>query len=77
VKQKEARATNGPRKAAERERREKRLLTALSTATPPYSRILRSWLAKKLDKPERYITPDDVQGVLAGKSRASNVARHR
>jgi len=67
VKQKEARASNGPRKAAERARREKRLMTALSNAKPPYSRILRSWLAKKIGKPEKHITPDDVKGVLAGK----------
>jgi hypothetical protein len=67
VKQKESRALNGPRKAAERVRREQRLMESLRNAKPPYSRILRSWLAGKLDKPEKYITPEDVQGVLSGK----------
>jgi hypothetical protein len=67
VKQKEARATNGPRKAAERQRREKRMLDTLRNAKPPYSRILRSWLAAKLEKPEKHITPADVKGVLAAK----------
>jgi hypothetical protein len=67
VKQKESRATNGPRKAAERVRREARLMTTLSEAKPPYTRVLRSWLSQKLGKPEKYITPEDVKGVLAAK----------
>ena len=67
VKQKEARATNGPRKAAERLRREKRLMTILNTAKPPYSKIIRNWLSNLLGKPEMHITADDVKGVLAKK----------
>ena len=67
VKQKEARATNGPRKAAERLRREKRLMAVLNAAKPPYSKIIRNWLSKILGKPEMHITPEDVKGVLAKK----------
>ncbi len=67
VKQKEARATNGPRKAAERLRREKRLMTILNKAKPPYSKIVRNWLSNLLGKPEMYITDADVKGVLAKK----------
>ena len=67
VKQKEARATNGPRKASERLRREKRLMTVRNAAKPPYSKIIRNWLSKILGKPEMHITADDVKGVLAKK----------
>ena len=67
VKQKEARAVNGPRKAAERLRREKRLMTILNTAKPPYSKIIRNWLSNLLGKPEMHITAADVKGVLAKK----------
>ncbi|HMP01016.1 MAG TPA: hypothetical protein PKD86_13700 [Gemmatales bacterium] len=66
VKQKEARATNGPRKAAERARREQRLLAELKACQPPYTKVLRSWLSAKLAKPEAKITPEDVKAVLAG-----------
>jgi hypothetical protein len=68
VKQKESRALNGPRKAAERKRREARLMNLLGSSKPPYSRIVRSWLSTKLGKPEMHITPDDVKQVLAAKS---------
>lgn len=67
VKQKEARAINGPRKTAERLRREKRMMTALNKAKPPYSKIMRNWLSNLLGKPEMHITAEDVKGVLAKK----------
>jgi hypothetical protein len=67
VKQKEARATNGPRKAAERARRETRMFNLLSSAKPPYSRLMRNWLADKLSKPEVHITADDVKQLLAAR----------
>jgi hypothetical protein len=65
VKQKESKALNGPRKAAERVRREKRMMTMLNAAKPPYSKILRNWLSNVLGKPEIHITADDVKKVLA------------
>jgi hypothetical protein len=67
VKQQESRAQNGPRKAAERVRRERRMMTILNSAKPPYGRVVRSWLAKKLGKPEMHITPDDIKTILAAK----------
>ena len=67
VKQKEARAINGPRKASERLRREKRLMTVLSKAKPPYPKIVRNWLANLLGKPEIHITADDVKAVMSKK----------
>ncbi len=67
VKQKESKAVNGPRKAAERIRREKRLMTMLNASKPPYPKIIRNWLSNVLGKPEMYITPEDVKQVLAQK----------
>jgi hypothetical protein len=67
VKQKEAKATNGPRKAAERIRREKRMMTILNASKPPYPKIVRNWLSNYLGKPEKYITDADIKAVLAGK----------
>lgn len=65
VKQKEARAINGPRKAAERARREQFLLAELKKAQPPYTKVLRNWLANQLGKPEAAISPEDVKKLLA------------
>jgi hypothetical protein len=65
IKQKEARASNGPRKAAARARRERFLLAELKQAQPPYTKVLRHWLAKNLGKPEAAISPEDVQKFLA------------
>lgn len=65
VKQKEARAANGPRKEAARQRREQFMLAELKRTQPPYTKVLRNWLANRLDKPEAAITAEDVQRVLA------------
>lgn len=67
VKQKESKALNGPRKASERLRREKRLMAVLNGAKPPYSKVIRNWLSNILGKPEMHITPEDVKSVLAKK----------
>ncbi len=67
VKQKESKAFNGPRKAAERIRREKRLMTMLNASKPPYPKIIRNWLSNVLGKPEMHITPEDVKQVQAQK----------
>ncbi len=65
IEQKESKAYNGPRKAAERVRRESRMLAALKAGKPPYSKIVRNWLSVQLGKPEEKITPDDVKAILA------------
>jgi hypothetical protein len=64
VKQKESKARNGPKKAAERVRREARMLAALKTAKPPYGKVLRNWLAVQLGKPECKVTADDALRLL-------------
>lgn len=68
LKQKESKSINGPKKAAERVRREKRMIAALKAAKPPYGKLLRSWLAVKLNKPEAELTADDAQKVLKAAS---------
>ena len=67
VKQKESKAINGPRKAAERIRREKRLIAMLNASQPPYPKIIRNWLSNEIGKPEIHITADDVKTLLAKK----------
>ncbi|MER3416304.1 MAG: hypothetical protein C4297_08865 [Gemmataceae bacterium] len=63
---KEARSRNAPRKIAERVRRDQRIQELLKSCQPPYPRIVRQWLARRLDKPEKSITAEDVQKVLTG-----------
>jgi hypothetical protein len=67
VDQATARSVNGPRKAAERKRRDARMRTLLQKAKPPYVPAIRNWLVLQLDKPADKITPQDVQKVLAAK----------
>jgi hypothetical protein len=62
-----SRSVNGPRKAAERKRRDARMRSLLKTGQPPYSRLLRNWLAVQLGKKEGQITPADVQKLLKAK----------
>jgi hypothetical protein len=65
VQQAETRSRNGPRKAAERRRRDSRMLELLRIHKPPYIPALRSWLSAKLGKPSAKITAEDVQKLLA------------
>lgn len=65
VEQAESRSRNGPRKAAERRRREARMLALLRVHKPPYIPAINSWLSAKLRKPVARITPEDVQKLLA------------
>jgi hypothetical protein len=59
-----SRSINGPRKAAERGRRDARMRALLRSGQPPYPRIVRNWLAVQLGKRESQITPQDVQKLL-------------
>lgn len=71
LKQKESRALNGPLKAAERARREKRMLALLEKAQPPYGKLLRNWLAVQVGKPEAKLTEEDAKKVLAASKKSS------
>jgi hypothetical protein len=62
--QKLARAENGPIKAEERERRDKRMRAILKAGKLPYSRVVRNWLCVKLGKKESQLTDADVQKLL-------------
>lgn len=68
LKQKESKSINGPKKAAERVRREKRMMALLKTAKPPYGKLLRNWLAVRTGKPEAQITADDAAKLLKAAS---------
>lgn len=59
-----SRSVNGPRKAAERSRRDARIRALLKSSKPPYPRVVRNWLAVQLGKKEAQITPADVQKLL-------------
>lgn len=61
-----SRATNGPRKVKERERRDERMLGLVKAGKLPYTPAVLSWLSVKLDKPGRLITQADVDGFLKG-----------
>jgi hypothetical protein len=64
--QKTTRSVNGPLKAAERVRRDKRMKAALQAGKMPYTRVVRNWLAVKLQKHVRQITQADVDKILKG-----------
>jgi hypothetical protein len=65
VEQAESRSRNGPRKAAERQRRDARMLALLRVHKPPYIPAINSWLSAKLGKPVAKITSQDVEKLLA------------
>jgi len=60
------RRTNGPRKRAERARRDARMRAQLQQATDGrYSPALASWIAAKLGRPARQATPEQIKQLLA------------
>jgi hypothetical protein len=61
-----SRAENGPRKVAERARRDERMTALVKGGKLPYTPPVLSWLSVKLDKPGRLITQTDVDGLLKG-----------
>lgn len=67
VDQATSRSENGPRKVAERQRRDVRMRALLKNARPPYIPAVRNWLVLQLDKPADKITPDDVKKLLSAK----------
>jgi hypothetical protein len=60
----EARAKNRIVKTKERARRDARIIEKLKAGSLPYSPAIMSWLSRKLDKPARKITPDEVKTLL-------------
>jgi hypothetical protein len=65
--QKITRPVNGQLKRKERARRDALLTQLLKKGTLPYTPTVMSWLSLKLDKPARYIKPEDVQEYLKDK----------
>ncbi|RME40049.1 MAG: hypothetical protein D6788_04215 [Planctomycetota bacterium] len=56
---------NHTRKARERARRDARMLEKVRSGQPPYPPAVMSWLSRKLGKPARKITPEDVKALAA------------
>jgi hypothetical protein len=56
---------NQRRKIPETARRDARMLARIKEDELPYTPDVMSWLSRKLKKPSRKITPDDVKALLA------------
>lgn len=61
--QAETRVNNTGRKAAERDRRDVRMLDKIRAGKPPYTPDVMSWLSAKLGKRARALTDDDIAGL--------------
>ncbi len=57
-------AQNRVFKDDERGRRDTRMLAMLRSVSPPYLPAVMSWLSRRLDKPARRITPQDIKALL-------------
>ena len=61
----QTRRQNSPLKTKERSRRQATMLELLKRTQPPYTPAVLSWLSRKLKKPAKQITPEDIQTLLA------------
>ncbi|HEX5272503.1 MAG TPA: hypothetical protein VFW33_18525 [Gemmataceae bacterium] len=62
-----SRRTNSPRKVAERNRRDARMIDTVKKGKLPFIPPIMSWLSVRLDKPARQITQQDVDQLVSGK----------
>jgi len=63
---KQNRIDNAPRKKAERQRREARMLAVIKAAqSPDFHPAVRSWISERLGKPWRQVTPEDIKALTA------------
>ncbi len=62
-----SRRTNSPRKVAERERRDARMIDTVKKGKLPYTPPVMSWLSIQLDKPSRLITQQDIDKLVSAK----------
>ena len=58
------RRQNSPIKTKERARRDTNMLALIKRSDPPYTPAVMSWLSRKLEKPAKSITPDDVKALV-------------
>ncbi len=61
----DTKAVNSIRKAAERTRRDQRILKMVGEGSLPYTPEVMSWLSRKLDKPAKKITAADIKTLSA------------
>jgi hypothetical protein len=59
----ETKSRNVVYKAKESARRDARMVQAVRSGTLPYSPAVMSWLSRKLDKPARRITSEDIKAL--------------
>lgn len=59
-----SRFRNGPRKDAERDRRQARMVEIIQQGKLPYTPVVMSWLSATLDKPSRLITQAEVDQLV-------------
>jgi hypothetical protein len=62
-----SKSTNGPRKVAERARRERRIHAAIQAGTFPYTKVIRNWVAVQLGKGASDVTEADCRGLVKKK----------
>ena len=58
-----AKPAKAAKKIAERTRRDARITAVVKAGSPPYTPDVMSWLSRKLDKPSRKITAEDVKSL--------------
>lgn len=61
----ETRSRNRVVKQKESARRDARMMAEIRAGAPPFSPSVMSWLSRKLDKPARKITPEDMKALRA------------
>jgi hypothetical protein len=59
----ETKIVNSKRKIAERGRRDARIMAQVKSGSLPFTPEVMSWLSRKLDKPSRKITDQDLQSL--------------
>ncbi len=58
-------SVNSVRKAAERTRRDARMMEQIKGGSLPYAPAVMSWLSRKLDKPASKVTEADIKTLSA------------
>jgi hypothetical protein len=56
----ETKARNDIVKTKENTRRDTRMMDAVKSGSLPYTPVVMSWISRKLDKPSRKLTQEDI-----------------
>ena len=67
ARKKQTRRENAPAKAAERERRDARIIAKIkATKGGDYAPEVKSWITARLEKQWRQVKPEDIKALVAG-----------